>query len=315
MIPQVKFGTDSTFQIPVFGGAHRVEDLSELTRVTLEIAGVEIDSDVVGPGVIRWDTVDDRGADVIRCALGGQQIPPGVHGARVLVYSAAHPQGRVITASYPLEFFGDPGEDVPPPASIIVLYDTFTALDGTLLTNHTSDSGHSWADGPSTFGLQRCKIVDNHCVSGAAGSGGGANVLVGETLEDQVRVTARATYQLGGFPEAAMRFYLRLNPGAPGEFIAVSLALVSAEIGAHVIVAGTRVGFIPWVFSGGGTWTLLFVLEGSTLTFSVDGIEQGSVTDAQLALYQGQSFCLQKQALFSLDPWKLDSLLVEKDFA
>lgn len=76
-------------------------DLSPFTRWKLAVAGVEIDSDVVGLGA--GEVFDASGsttwkgatAERLRMVLGGQDIPVGRHQAWLTGYSAAAPAGIV----------------------------------------------------------------------------------------------------------------------------------------------------------------------------------------------------------------------------
>lgn len=85
-----------------------VSEFGSITRVVIEIDGVEVDSDVVGSSVIWWSESEEWRAGVtkpvIKFKLGGQAIAAGTtHGCKVITFDAGHPNGIEWTRDLTIE--------------------------------------------------------------------------------------------------------------------------------------------------------------------------------------------------------------------
>jgi len=96
----VYIGRDNIIRLVLFRDGTVLDDLSGVTRVTVDIDGgtTVIDSDVVGGSVIWWtDTTQYHGqtVDVLSLQLGGQGIAAGTYtDVKLVVYDAIYTNGR-----------------------------------------------------------------------------------------------------------------------------------------------------------------------------------------------------------------------------
>lgn len=92
-------GSDNSIQYVLTDNGVPLIDLSSVTRVVFKIGTTEIDSDVVGSGVIWWtDQTDYFGTttDIVSAALGGQGLTAGSYSnSRITVFDPANPNGIV----------------------------------------------------------------------------------------------------------------------------------------------------------------------------------------------------------------------------
>lgn len=90
-------GRDNTISLVLLADGVVLADLSAVTRVTVAIGGVDIDSAIAGSGVIWWTDqaeYDGQMVDVLRLKLGQQGIPEGVYNdTDIVVYDAVYVNG------------------------------------------------------------------------------------------------------------------------------------------------------------------------------------------------------------------------------
>jgi len=99
-------GRDNIISLVLLDDGAVMVDLSPVTRATVEVAGVLIDSAVSGPTVIWWSEqaeYEGQMVDVLRLRLGEQSIPAGVYNdVDIVIYDGVYINGlRVQT---PVEF-------------------------------------------------------------------------------------------------------------------------------------------------------------------------------------------------------------------
>lgn len=98
-VERVFNGTDGVIQYALLDDCSAVADLAAVTRVTIKVGTVTVDSDVVGSSVIWWDeqiTYRGQAIDVVTARLGGQGITAGEYlGGRLTVYDPVNPNGIV----------------------------------------------------------------------------------------------------------------------------------------------------------------------------------------------------------------------------
>ena len=99
-------GRDNIISLVLLDDGVVLTDLSPVTRATVEVAGVLIDSATAGADVIWWSQqaeYEGQMIDVLRLRLGEQGIPAGVYNdVDVVIYDSVYIQGlRVQT---PVEF-------------------------------------------------------------------------------------------------------------------------------------------------------------------------------------------------------------------
>ena len=99
-------GRDNIISLVLLDDGSVISDLSPVTRATVEVAGVLIDSLVSGPTVIWWtDQAEYEGqtVDVLRLRLGEQSIPAGVYNdVDIIIYDAIYINGLKVQT--PVEF-------------------------------------------------------------------------------------------------------------------------------------------------------------------------------------------------------------------
>jgi len=107
----VVLNRDNEFALFLLSRGVPLADLSDITRVVLEVDGQTIDSAVVGSSVIWWSDSEEwrpgQLKPVVKFKLGnvgdgegGLLLEPGVvHGCKIVTYDAGHPNGLEWTRS------------------------------------------------------------------------------------------------------------------------------------------------------------------------------------------------------------------------
>lgn len=108
---RVILNRDNEFALFLLSKGQPLADFGTITRVTIEIDGHLIDSDVVGSSVIWWSESEEwrpgETRPVVKFKLGtlddgagGLLLSPGVaHGCKIVTYDATNPNGLEWTRS------------------------------------------------------------------------------------------------------------------------------------------------------------------------------------------------------------------------
>lgn len=99
---------DNEFALFLMSQGNPLTEMGTITRVTIEINGTLIDSDVVGSSVIWWtDSEEWRAGDtrpVVKFKLGGQTLDVGIaRGCTVVTYDPVNTSGIEWTRNLVVE--------------------------------------------------------------------------------------------------------------------------------------------------------------------------------------------------------------------
>lgn len=90
-------GRDNVIRLVLFQDGDVLADLSAVTRVTIDLGGTVIDSDIAGGSVIWWtdqEAYRGQNVDVLSLQLGDQGIAAGAYSDVVIVvYDAIYTNG------------------------------------------------------------------------------------------------------------------------------------------------------------------------------------------------------------------------------
>src|SRR5574343_356292 len=183
----------------------------------------------------------------------------------------------------------------------VVANDSFTDANGTALTAHTSDSGHSWSLGSGGSGT-------NTIQSNAVASNG----------------SSRGWYRSGGSPSSADYDVSLTVTGTGGSYHGGPAARMSASDRTYYAVNWENVQWrlIKWV---GGTYTSLassyfgdspvgasvvvkLSVSGSTIKVFIAGVERYSVTDASITA-AGSAGLEAADTAGNYDNWAVDAVV------
>lgn len=162
------------------------------------------------------------------------------------------------------------------------LNDTFTDVDGTLIINHTPESGLAYYTQPAFSASPHCSVINNRLV-GTSASGVyfnnqaaryGADYYVEAKLDfvstivgENVGITARAA------PNAQTFYVARWGQSSGSFALFKSVAGTLTQLGSSYVTTFTS-----------GSKVLRLTCDGSTISVSVDGVTVISVTDTDIPL-------------------------------
>lgn len=239
---------------------------SDQTRIGFEAFVTAAAAVAAKYGVYYYDAYaymrDNGGASLI----GGDNIHPTDTGHAVIA------TGFMLAKRTPVAVL---------PLPVPFLLDTFTAVDGTLLTAHTSDSGASWslqtgyapASGnvitagsmwaPSSTGVYKTSAIPP-----TADYGVRAIMIFLTTINDNIGVIGRAD------PAANTFYFFRLDKASGVYQLFKTLGGVSTQLGSDVADGGT--------FAGLKSIELRMV--GTTISGWVNNVKVIEVTDSSITL-------------------------------
>jgi len=85
-------GRDNVHPLQLWYGGVRMSDLSSVTRMVVDVGGMEADS-ADDATLVTWDTTDLAGEDWVLLRVGALAIPAGLQPIRLWFYSATYPNG------------------------------------------------------------------------------------------------------------------------------------------------------------------------------------------------------------------------------
>jgi hypothetical protein len=163
-------------------------------------------------------------------------------------------------------------------------YDTFTDTDGTLLQNHTSDSGHSWSRVVGSVNFE----IRNNRVQTLTSPSKVRNVYVVSATPPSTNYYVQAV--VGGTDNSSsgdiVGVVARKQAGADTYY---ALQLVGGADGSRFLelakyVSGTKTQLSTYSFdwSTNTNYTLKLVVDGNSLTGYLDGVQRVSATDSSI---------------------------------
>ena len=150
----------------------------------------------------------------------------------------------------------------------VIVQDSFTDSNGTLLENHTPEIGGVWT---KDFGTNSLEIIDNVCKGDASNFAR----YINDTVASDVEVTQDSDEQAPSHAVGAY-IYLRFTDSSnyyyfiPGN-------------GIWKLVGGSATKLKDTPSGGSGVSTIIFKAEGTLLTAEVSGSGPWSVNDSDLA--------------------------------
>jgi lysophospholipase L1-like esterase len=145
------------------------------------------------------------------------------------------------------------------------LNDTFVDTEGTALTAHVSDSGHTWAGGPGVFAVSN----GNTLIAGE--SGYIESSAIPPTADYYVDLEVKRITDPGGVPYLGA--YIRADGSRQNGYY-YSFVAGNNEAYVYSIVAGvlTAVGSGTVSIADGETKTIRFAAEGDQISIAVNGV-------------------------------------------
>lgn len=165
----------------------------------------------------------------------------------------------------------------------VTFTDTFTGTDGTLLENHTADTGQTWTQVVGTM-----KIISN-----AAGDNTDVNSIPIYTVDiadlgDDYTVSANI-YAYGATTTFSnMMIGARYNSAnGNGYFARISPTAGAFQIYKYYLGAATLLISSPITWAQGTTYAVTLTVDGNQISGSVDGVSIGPYTDSTNPITSG----------------------------
>ncbi|MCF1452309.1 GDSL-type esterase/lipase family protein [Agrobacterium vitis] len=185
--------------------------------------------------------------------------------------------------------------------------DNFTGTDGTLLSAHTSDSGHTWT--PITSASVQATIASNRIYNPADASG---NVQRAVVTPPSANYYVEAVFYLASILTSDnVSISARCDSGGANTYYWAGWSQASGVWRLFKTVAGTAtsLGTSAVTLTAGSSYTVRLTVNGSTISMAVNGTTLISVTDSSITTAGSPGIRMASVTQSATTGMQLDSLI------